>query len=93
MTHIEWASYISAFDKDNTKGDVLEFGVACAGTIRDVAFINPEKTIYGFDHFQGLNKLNNKHQTMQVGIKEHLDLEVQNTNRHTIKFRRLFTIS
>ena len=56
MTHIEWASYISAFDKDNTKGDVLEFGVACAGTIRDIAFINPEKTIFGFDHFQGLEQ-------------------------------------
>ena len=39
MTHIEWAAYIRAFDKDNTKGDVLEFGVACAGTIRDIAFI------------------------------------------------------
>ena len=56
LTHIEWGAYIRQFDKDNTKGDVLEFGVACAGTIRDVAFINPEKTIYGFDHFQGLEQ-------------------------------------
>ena len=56
MTHIEWGAFIRQFDKDNTKGDVLEFGVACAGTIRDIAFINPEKTIYGFDHFQGLEQ-------------------------------------
>ena len=25
MTHIEWAAYIRAFDKNNTRGDVLEF--------------------------------------------------------------------
>ena len=56
MTHIEWAAGIKTFDPDNTKGSVLEFGVACGGTIRDIAPINPEKKIYGFDHFKGLEQ-------------------------------------
>ena len=56
MTHLEWAAGIRTFDPDNTKGDVLEFGVACAGTIRDIAPINGNKTIYGFDHFKGLEQ-------------------------------------
>ena len=58
MTHIEWASHILPFDPENTKGDILEFGVACGGTIRDIAFINPNKSIHGFDHFQGLEQTN-----------------------------------
>ena len=56
MTHLEWAAGIRTFDPDNTKGDVLEFGVACAGTIRDIAPINGNKIIYGFDHFEGLEQ-------------------------------------
>ena len=56
MTHMEWAAGIRTFDPDNTKGDVLEFGVACAGTIRDISPINASKTIYGFDHFKGLEQ-------------------------------------
>jgi len=56
MTHLEWAAGIRTFDPDNTKGDVLEFGVACAGTIRDISPINASKTIYGFDHFKGLEQ-------------------------------------
>ncbi len=56
MTHLEWAAGIKTFDPDNTKGDVLEFGVACAGTIRDIAPINGTKTVYGFDHFKGLEQ-------------------------------------
>jgi hypothetical protein len=56
MTHLEWAALIRNFDSDNTKGDILEFGVACAGTIRDIAPINSDKTVYGFDHFKGLEQ-------------------------------------
>jgi hypothetical protein len=56
MTHLEWAALIRNFDSDNTKGDILEFGVACAGTIRDIAPINSGKTVYGFDHFKGLEQ-------------------------------------
>ena len=56
MTHLEWAALIRNFDSDSTKGDILEFGVACAGTIRDIAPINSDKTIYGFDHFKGLEQ-------------------------------------
>ena len=56
MTHIEFAAGIRQFDPDNTKGDILEFGVACAGTIRDIAPINHEKGVYGFDHFKGLEQ-------------------------------------
>ena len=56
MTHLEWAAGIRTFDPDNTKGDVLEFGVACAGTIRDISPINASKTVYGFDHFKGLEQ-------------------------------------
>ena len=58
MTHIEWASCIKTFDPENKKGDVLEFGVACGGTIRDIAPINSGKKIYGFDHFKGLEQTN-----------------------------------
>jgi len=53
LTHIEWASTIKSFDDG---GDVLEFGVACGGTIRDIAAINSDKRIHGFDHFQGLEQ-------------------------------------
>ena len=53
MTHIEWAAILKNMDLE---GDVLEFGVASGGTIRDIAFINPDKRIHGFDHFQGLEK-------------------------------------
>tara|TARA_Y100000741_G_scaffold360707_1_gene343383 strand:- start:99 stop:887 length:789 start_codon:yes stop_codon:yes gene_type:complete len=53
MTHIEWAAILKS---KNLEGDVLEFGVACGGTIRDIAFINPDKRIHGFDHFQGLEQ-------------------------------------
>ena len=56
MTHLEWAAGIRTFDPDSTKGDILEFGVACAGTIRDIAPINGTKTVYGFDHFKGLEQ-------------------------------------
>ena len=56
MSHIEFAATIRHFDPDNSKGDILEFGVACAGTIRDIAPINYEKTVYGFDHFRGLEQ-------------------------------------
>ena len=56
MTHLEWAAGIRTFDPDITKGDILEFGVACAGTIRDIAPINGTKTVYGFDHFKGLEQ-------------------------------------
>ena len=56
MSHIEFAAGIRQFDPDNTKGDILEFGVACAGTIRDIAPINYEKGVYGFDHFKGLEQ-------------------------------------
>ncbi len=56
MSHIEFAATIRHFDPDNSKGDILEFGVACAGTIRDIAPINYEKTVYGFDHFKGLEQ-------------------------------------
>ena len=56
MSHIEFAAGIRQFDPDNTKGDILEFGVACAGTIRDIAPINHEKGVYGFDHFKGLEQ-------------------------------------
>ena len=56
MTHLEWAALVRNFDSDNTKGDILEFGVACAGTIRDIAPINSDKTVYGFDHFKGLEQ-------------------------------------
>jgi hypothetical protein len=55
MTHIEWASILDSMKMD---GDVLEFGVACGGTIRDIARINPSKRIHGFDHFQGLEQTN-----------------------------------
>ena len=54
MTHIEWAAIILKTMK--LKGDVLEFGVACGGTIRDFAFINPTKRWHGFDHFEGLEQ-------------------------------------
>ena len=53
MTHIEWAANI---DKYGGEGDVLEFGVACGGTIRDVAPINSKRRIHGFDHFEGLEQ-------------------------------------
>ena len=56
MSHIEFAAGIRKFDPGNTKGDILEFGVACAGTIRDIAPINSEKGVYGFDHFKGLEQ-------------------------------------
>ena len=61
MTHIEWAAnLVSKYDPQNTKGDILEFGVACAGTIRDIAPINSNKKVYGFDHFKGLEKSKQK---------------------------------
>ena len=53
MSHIECASHIKAMEEP---GDVLEFGVACGGTIRDIAAINPDRRIHGFDHFEGLEK-------------------------------------
>ena len=53
MTHIEWAAILKS---KRMKGDVLEFGVACGGTIRDFAFINPKKRMHGFDHFEGLEQ-------------------------------------
>ena len=53
MTHIEWAAILKSM---NVTGDVLEFGVACGGTIRDFAFINSDKRMHGFDHFEGLEQ-------------------------------------
>ena len=53
MTHIEWASHIKSMKEE---GDVLEFGVACGGTIREIAAINPDRRIHGFDHFEGLEQ-------------------------------------
>ena len=53
LTHIEWASTINSFGNE---GDILEFGVACGGTIRDIAAINPDRRVHGFDHFLGLEQ-------------------------------------
>ena len=53
LTHIEWASTINSFGNE---GDILEFGVACGGTIRDIAAINLDRRVHGFDHFLGLEQ-------------------------------------
>ena len=37
-------------------GDILEFGVCSGGTIAPIAKANPNRRVFGFDHFQGLEK-------------------------------------
>lgn len=53
FNHVEWAAKLKDFNMD---GDVLEFGVCSGGTIRDIANINPDKQVFGFEHFQGLEQ-------------------------------------
>ena len=52
-----WASRgitFSDYFADNVPGMFLEFGVATGDSIRQIAALNPEREIYGFDGFTGL---------------------------------------
>jgi hypothetical protein len=40
--------------KDNVPGMFMEFGVFQGDSIRQIAALNPDRTVYGFDWFQGL---------------------------------------
>jgi FkbM family methyltransferase len=39
-------------------GDILEFGVASCQSIINIASKNPDRKVFGFDHFKGLEKTN-----------------------------------
>ena len=56
FNHIEFAAKIRSFDLNNEMGDILEFGVCSGTTLRDIANINPDKRVHGFDHFLGLEQ-------------------------------------
>jgi hypothetical protein len=38
------------------EGDILEFGVCSGGTIAPIAKENPDRRVFGFDHFEGLEQ-------------------------------------
>jgi Macrocin-O-methyltransferase (TylF) len=50
IIHLEYF----AQQAQNLNGLVLEFGVATGGTIKKIASTLPDRTVYGFDWFQGL---------------------------------------
>lgn len=53
LTHIEFAENIKNLAGE---GDVIEFGVCSGGTIIPIGKANPDRIIFGFDHFKGLEK-------------------------------------
>ena len=53
LTHLEFAEKIKDLAGD---GDIIEFGVCSGGTIVPIGKANPERKVFGFDHFKGLEK-------------------------------------
>ena len=53
LTHLEFAEKIKEYAGD---GDVIEFGVCTGGTILPIGKANPERKVFGFDHFKGLEQ-------------------------------------
>ena len=53
LCHLEYADKIKDLSGE---GDILEFGVCSGGTIIPIAQANPERSVFGFDHFEGLEK-------------------------------------
>lgn len=53
LDHRDFAARI---DELAGEGDILEFGVCSGGTIAPIAKANPNRRVFGFDHFQGLEK-------------------------------------
>ena len=53
LCHLEYADKIKDLSGE---GDILEFGVCSGGTIVPIAQANPERSVFGFDHFEGLEK-------------------------------------
>lgn len=53
LTEIEYAEKIKHLAGD---GDILEFGVCSGNTIIQIAEKNPNRKVFGFDHFKGLEK-------------------------------------
>ena len=53
LGHLEYADKIKDLSGE---GDILEFGVCSGGTIVPIAQANPERSVFGFDHFEGLEK-------------------------------------
>lgn len=47
-------SFQDAINQLDVKGCILEFGVASGTSIRDIARMQPDRKIYGFDTFEGL---------------------------------------
>lgn len=53
LTHLEFAEKIKDLAGD---GDIIEFGVCSGGTIVPIGKANPDRKVFGFDHFKGLEK-------------------------------------
>lgn len=53
LTHIEFAEKIKEFAGE---GDIIEFGVCTGGTIIPIGKANPDRKVFGFDHFKGLEQ-------------------------------------
>ena len=52
----EFAENIKGYSM--SEGDILEFGVACMGTITNLAEFHPTRKVFGIDHFKGLEETN-----------------------------------
>jgi hypothetical protein len=53
LTHIEFAEKIKDLAGE---GDIIEFGVCSGGTILPIGKANPDRKVFGFDHFKGLEQ-------------------------------------
>jgi hypothetical protein len=49
-------TFCKRIDNLSGEGDIIEFGVCSGNSIVEIAKYNPTKKIFGFDHFQGLEK-------------------------------------
>lgn len=53
LTHLEFADRIKDLGGE---GDIIEFGVCTGGTILPIGKANPDRKVFGFDHFEGLEQ-------------------------------------
>jgi len=53
LNHVTFAERIKELAGE---GDILEFGVCSGGTIAPIAKANPDRRVFGFDHFEGLEQ-------------------------------------
>jgi hypothetical protein len=53
LTNLSFAKRIKSLAGD---GDIIEFGVCSGNSITTIAKYNPDRKVFGFDHFKGLEK-------------------------------------